>query len=606
MPAVRQTVCWDRLGCRYNIGVRLRLITLILLIAALGCSVPPSLTPTPTFLPVTPVSLHLTETAETTTPEAQTTAYTPWATGLPLPVNHRIAIRQLYGLGEFYDRQDGQTFTPRGVNYTPPNDLTRVRADFQWLGDAGYNTVRIIFDDCPPAWGCLTQQGEQGLNPATLDAMVAVMNLAKENDLVLLLASADLPEEGGYSEMVSQGSNEQFVGYRNTSILTSQGLQAYQRYWIDLLSGLSARNAPFEIVLGWQFLAEQWYQGDLPPFSLLEGSVTGANGATYDLADSQQKQALAVDGLGFFISELRQVILRYDPTALIGMGFAVPQHPNPTGTEDSHYVETAALLSSTELDFFDLHLDPNMDLTLAEYAQNFGLDTRIAVPLLMGEVSVYTWTYPLVESAATAVQDWIAASCAYGFDGWLYGSYSDGSTTWSFSDDDGFLMQAISPRSQPDACFTTVLPGRNLALNRTVSVSAALPDEAPEMAVDGTDAQWSAGAFPDQWLMVDLGAPYMVGSIQLLVGQWPAGHTVHQLFAAGADGAMRLLFEFRGYTRDYDLLEYIPAEPLRDIQYIRVVTLESPAWVAWREIEVLAPFRATPTPTTEPAMTVTP
>ena len=143
-------------------------------------------------------------------------------------------------------------------------------------------------------------------------------------------------------------------------------------------------------------------------------------------------------------------------------------------------------------------------------------------------------------------------------------------------------MEAISPRSQPDACTTTVLPGRNLALGRPVSVSAALPAEPPEQAVDGTDAQWSAGAFPEQWLMIDLGAPYTVGSIRLLVGQWPAGRTVHQLFVAGPDGAMRLLVELRGYTRDYDLLEYLPPEPLRDIQYIRVVTLESPAWVSWR------------------------
>ncbi len=586
--------------------MRIRLIIIILLCVALGCSVPPALIPTPTSLPVTPLSLHQTETLVTTTPDVQPTAYVPWATDLPAPVNHRIATRQLYGLGEFYDQKTGQTFTPRGVNYIPPNDLTRVGADFQWLVEAGYNTLRIIFDDCPPAWGCLTQQGMQGLNPVAMDAMVAVMNLAEENDLVLLLVSADLPENGGYSEMISQGSCEEMVGYRNISILTSLGLQAYQHYWSDLLSGLSSRGAPLEIVLGWQLLAEQWYQGDLPPFSLLDGRVIGANGSSYDMADTQQKQALAVDGLDFFISELRQVILHYDPSALIGIGFAVPQYPNQTLTQDAYYVETIGLLSSPELDFLDLHLDPEAELTLEEYAQNFGLDTRIATPLLMSEVAVSTWTYPLVESAAVAIQDWIAASCAYGFDGWLYGSYRGEPDIWSFSDSDGFLMQAISPRSQPDACSTTVLPGRNLALGRKVSVSAGLPTEPPEMAVDGTDAQWSAGAFTEQWLMVDLGAPYMVGSIRLLVGQWPAGRTAHQLFVAGADGSMRLLTEFRGFTRDYDLLEYIPLEPLMDIQYVRVVTLESPAWVAWREIEVLAPFRATPTPTPAPVSTVTP
>ena len=65
-----------------------------------------------------------------------------------------------------------------------------------------------------------------------------------------------------------------------------------------------------------------------------------------------------------------------------------------------------------------------MSLTLAEYAQNFGLETRLAAPLLMGEFAASAWSYPTVEAAATAAQDWIAASCAFGFDGWLYGSYA--------------------------------------------------------------------------------------------------------------------------------------------------------------------------------------
>ena len=266
-----------------------------------------------------------------------------------------------------------------------------------------------------------------------------------------------------------------------------------------------------------------------------------------------------------------------------------------------------ALLATSPLDFFDLRLDPGSDLTLPQYAENFGLGARLNAPLLMGEIAASAWTYSTVESAAVAVQDWIAASCVYGFDGWLYARFAPLDDPWSFSAENSFLMQAISPRSQPDACTAGVLPGRNLALGKPVSISAALPEEPPEQAVDGdTEAQWSAGAFPEQWLMVDLGAPYTIGSIRLLVGQWPAGRTVHQLFVASADGAMRLLVEFAGYTRDYDLLEYLPPDPLRDIQYIRVVTLESPAWVAWREIEVLAPWRATPTPTALPETTPTP
>jgi hypothetical protein len=59
---------------------------------------------------------------------------------------------------------------------------------------------------------------------------------------------------------------------------------------------------------------------------------------------------------------------------------------------------------------------------------------------------------------------------------------------------------------------------------------------------------------------------------------------------------MRQVHQFSGLQYDFDVLSYTPAAPLRGIRYLRVVTTESPSWVSWREIEVLAPFPATPTP----------
>ena len=614
-------------GCGYNTFVRSRLVMLVLLIAALGCSLPPAATPTPTALPVTPVSLAGTVTPASAVATSAITPQAPRATIQPTPTAHRIAIRQLYGLGEFYDPLSGQTFVPRGVNYfyrllagaryedhlfaVGASDLAQVAGDFQRLRDAGYNTVRLILDDCTSGPGCIGNPDGDGINPAYLDNIVAVMNLAKENGLVMLLASLDLPEQGGYASLANQGSGEAFAPYRNSYYLTDAGIQAYRTYWADLLSGLAARSAPFDAVLGWELVAEQWYQGDQPPFSLTEGEVTAANGQTYDLADPLHKQALAVEGMQAFIAELRPVILTYDPGALTGMGFFTPAYPNPARQDDPRYVETAGLLTGSDLDFFDFHAYPANELSLAELAENFGLSGQLTAPVLMGETGAISWVYDTVEAAANAMQDWIAASCEYGFDGWYYWGYSSsseaaGGYTWGFTGPGSFLMEAISPLNQPDACLTTVLPGRNLALGRPVTVSAALPAEPAEQAVDGSAAQWGAGAFAEQWLMIDLGGPQTIGAIRLLVGQWPAGPTSHQLFAAGPDGAMRLLAEFQDYTRDFDLLEYLPVEPLSGIQYIRVVTLDSPAWVAWREIEVLAPMLPTPTATVSPDLTPTP
>jgi hypothetical protein len=125
------------------------------------------------------------------------------------------------------------------------------------------------------------------------------------------------------------------------------------------------------------------------------------------------------------------------------------------------------------------------------------------------------------------------------------------------------------------------------------------------MAVDGDPStQWSAGAFPTQWIEIDLGAAYAVGELRLTVGQWPAGDIVHEVWVGSSRDALRQVFAFKGQEFDFDVLSYVPSTPLQGIRYVRIVTTESPSWVSWREIEILAPFPATPTPT--PNVTATP
>jgi F5/8 type C domain len=603
----------------------LRLLILLTLIG-MACQLPQTPSGTPTALPVTLVATPATPTHIQSTQGF--TSPTPRPTSPPQVPEHRIAIHTLYGIAEFYDRQTSQRFIPRGVNYfllapvlnqyenrvfgVGVYDHDRTRTDFQALYASGYNTVRIFLDGCTTGSGCVGLEDGQGLNPAYLDNIVDAMSLAKEAHLFLLLASNDLPDLGGYAALSAQGADDSFSPYRNSQFLTPAGISATKQYWSDLLGGLAARQAAFDIVLGWELLNEQFYLGDEPPFSLESGTVTPANEQTYDMADPAQKQALAVDGMRYYIAQLRQTILTYDPTALVTMGFFAPDSPNPWRQNDTRYVETAALLDDSALDFLDFHAYPGVGLSMAQLAQNFGLSEHVSTPVLMGEVGAFTWAYPSVEDGAIAVQDWIAGSCPEGFDGWLYWGYYPapagmGDATWGFVDARGYLMNALSPFNQPDACTTSILPGRNLALGKPVTVSAALPDQTPGMAVDGDfNNQWSAGAFPMQWIEIDLGAPSTIGEIRLTVGQWPSGSTVHQVWVGTSRDAMQQVYEFSDWTTDFDVLEYIPTAPLQDIQYVRIVTTESPSWVSWREIEVLVPFPPTPTPTPELSITPTP
>lgn len=602
-------------------------ILILLILAMLACQLPQTTASTPTGLPITP-PVNQTDLPPAPSQHPVTSA-NPSAhpTSQQSVVTHRIATHRIYGIAGFYDRQASQSFIPRGVNYfimvpvfdhyenrlfgVGVYDHERTQADFKTLFTAGYNTVRIILDGCTSGDGCIGLENGLGMNPAYLDNIVDLMNLAKEANLYLLLASDDLPELGGYAARASQDASQNFL-QRNAKYLTSAGIQAAQLYWSDLLGGLIARNAPFDIVLGWELQSEQYYQSDQPPFSLEAGKVTPANRLLYDLTNTAQKQALAVDGLRYYIDQLRQTILTYDPTALVTMGFYAPDSPNPWREGDEHYVETAALLDASALDFYDFHAYPGSGLDLTQLAQNFGLSGHISKPVLMGELGAYTQTYPQVSDGVIAIQDWIAASCAQGFTGWLYSGYYPlpaglWYATWGFVDDQNLILNALSPKHQPDACTTTILPGRNLALGKPVSVSAALPDQTPQMAVDGDPTtQWSAGAYPTQWIEIDLETPSTIGEIRLRVGQWPAGTTLHQLWVGTTQDAMQQVYKFSGQEYDFDVLIFMPVSPLDNIRYVRIVTTESPAWVAWREIEVLAPFPGTPTPMPEASLTQTP
>ncbi len=177
-------------------------IVIVLLIAILACKIPQTTSSTPTILPVTP-AVNPTSIPTANSPQSATaTNPTSRPTSPPSVATHLIATHRIYGLAEFYDRATLASFIPRGVNYfilvpvldhyedrlfaVGVYDHNRTKSDFSTLSAAGYNTVRIILDGCTSGEGCIGVENGQGLNPAYLDNIVDLMNLARESDLFLL------------------------------------------------------------------------------------------------------------------------------------------------------------------------------------------------------------------------------------------------------------------------------------------------------------------------------------------------------------------------------------------------------------------------------------
>jgi hypothetical protein len=127
----------------------------------------------------------------------------------------------------------------------------------------------------------------------------------------------------------------------------------------------------------------------------------------------------------------------------------------------------------------------------------------------------------------------------------------------------------------------------NLALGRPAVASSALGDAGEGRAVDGdADTIWNAGVGPPAWIEIDLGSPRPLAEIRLMVSQSPGGTTHHRVScAAAAGGAPTVLADLERATRDGEVIA-IPVDGVV-CGLIRVETIASPSWVAWREIEVV-------------------
>ncbi len=119
------------------------------------------------------------------------------------------------------------------------------------------------------------------------------------------------------------------------------------------------------------------------------------------------------------------------------------------------------------------------------------------------------------------------------------------------------------------------------------TASTSLPDSPASNVLDGNlETIWNSGSGPEQWIQIDLGKTTTLSAIRLHISQYPEGETTHQIWVGADSNSLTLVHEFSGSTNDSDILEFILPTPLTNIQFVKIITTQSPSWVAWREIEV--------------------
>jgi len=321
--------------------------------------------------------------------------------------------------------------------------------------------------------------------------------------------------------------------------------------------------------------------------------VTTANGLTYDMSSSDDRERMLEDNLVAWIDRMRAAIQASDPSALVTVGFFQPKGPIPTREGDTRIIETRRAILESTADFIDLHGYPGGDMDLAQLATNFKLPPTTDKPIVLGEFGAEHSAYPAVDDAERALVGWQIESCTHGFDGWLLWMWDSAEMPeyWSGVDDGARLARALAPTTRADPCSMGPL---DLATDLTQGASATASSSAagfpPDNAIDGlAGTYWNSSAGVPQSIRIDLGATHRVDEIRLLVAQSPAGRTRHVVSVKGESGAWREVHIFDGVTDDGDLLIFARDGGLENVRFVRIETTRIVAdlWPAWREVTIL-------------------
>lgn len=510
----------------------------------------------------------------------------------PVAPKHPIGVRVVKGSGELFDRRTGKRFVARGSNYVrlgPEGHSTftvgrydgkRAGAALARMRSLGYNSVRVFLGgDCA---GCPGAPGG-GISKAYARNVADFLRRAKASRQYVILTTQWLP--ASYGSLIGDSP---LVDDVNRIYLTDGGIRAYATFWRDFVLELRRQRAPLDAVLAYDVVNEAAFVVNEAPFTLSAGTLRAPGGKRYALADPAAKERLLGEGLIPFANRVRAAIRSVDPTALVSGSFFAPSVPNANRVGDVRDLRTLPVIASSTLDVVDVHVYPGGELSLEQHMQNYGIARPTRKPILIGETGVFKQSFGTAALGAAALAEWQAASCRFGVDGWLVWTWdsAEQAEIWHALEGGNVIAEALSPRRRPNACIAPPAP-RNLALGRPVTASRSLPSNPPALAIDGNvGSVWiSDGALP-QWLEVDLGSPATVVRIELLVAQFPAGATTHRVWGRDAAGALHLLQELAGPTSDPQTLVVAPAQPLQGIRAIRVETLSSPSWAAWREIRV--------------------
>ena len=346
----------------------------------------------------------------------------------PVQALERIGTQEGGDGARFVLAQSGEPFFVKGFNYVRLRgdhatfdadtettkahyDPDRAEAMFRALGKEGYNTVRVFIIGRSKINPGIAGNFEttRALHEPYMENVLDFLRRATRHGIRVFPTFGDgsIPLNAYYRHRDIRGNGHN----KNALILTKAGIDARVEHITSFLSHIKDKEpALLPTLLGLQCQNEAYLRADQWPFTMEEGRFTAANGKSYDMAVSGQRQALMDEGYRHYHDKVVAAVKAIDPQMLVAEGVFVPRavgkdytkHAGlwPGKTRDERYPPMLTRIGQGSLDFLDVHFyRPNKKESVDEAFRlnlaSTGMFTpamaeiRKQKPVIMGEFGAF-------------------------------------------------------------------------------------------------------------------------------------------------------------------------------------------------------------------------
>jgi hypothetical protein len=392
-------------------------------------------------------------------------------------------------LASYVDPSSGTTFTYHSTFEPGLYDGAAVDGALAYMRQSGYNTVRVFIDPGDPrsvaaghphGLGRGTTDTTDGYGPY-YDDVADFLRRSAAHGIHVMPAMDVYPQSQFYwSIRGNYDPGKLNIAGNNSLYMIAGEIAAKQAYVRSFLTEIRNRvgGALMSTFLALELDNEATFEADQAPFASYAGTVTPANGVTYDMSKpADRQQAADASGVDYAI-KVTDAVHAVDPQMLTTMGdftYRAVRKPGPDGfaTYCSHtgagpacqagvdyrYPARVASLSIwSTLAFLDIHVYPDggswslgADLGSDEWSLVRGI-------VMMGELGAIKSMYNNdIVSAAYAMRDLQTASCQQGFSGWLFWTWdtTEDATQRLFytaTEQNGAINGQLAPVVRPTIC----------------------------------------------------------------------------------------------------------------------------------------------------------